>query len=123
MKRGELYRVARHNERDPRRFRVFAVVSRQALIDSRFSTVVCAPVYSQRHGLRTQVDIGPDEGLRHDSSVHCDALVSLRKSQLTQYVGSLGAAGLMRLDTALMAALGIDPAERKGRWLLHDGDF
>ena len=76
-----------------------------------------------RHGLRTQVDIGPDEGLRHDSSVHCDELVSLQKSQLTQYVGSLGAAKLMLLDTALMTALGIDPAGRKGRWHLHDGDF
>ena len=122
MKRGELYRVARHHERDPKRFRVFVVVSRQALIDSRFSTVVCAPVYSMRHGLRTQVDVGPDEGLRRDS-VHCDELVSLRKSQLTQYVGSLGVAKLMLLDTAMMAALGIDPAGRKGRWLLHDGDF
>lgn len=123
MTRGELYRVARHHERDPKRFRVFVVVSRQALIDSRFSTVVCAPVYSLRHGLRTQVDVGPDEGLRHDSSVHCDELVSLRKSQLTQYIGSLGAAKLMLLDTALMTALGIDLAGRKGRWHLHDGGF
>ena len=122
MKRGELYRVARHHEHDPKRFRVFVVVSRQALIDSRFSTVVCAPVYSMRHGLRTQVDLGPDEGLRHNSSVHCDELVSLRKSQLTRYVGSLGAAKLMLLDTALMAALGIYPAGGKGQWLLHDGD-
>ena len=122
MKRGELYRVPRPRERDPKRFRVFVVVSRQTLIDSRFSTVVCAPVYSMRHGLRTQVEIGPDEGLRHDSSVHCDELVSLQKSLLTQYVGSLGAAKLMLLDAALMAALGIDPAGRKGRWLLHDGD-
>lgn len=80
MKRGELYRVARHHERDSKRFRAFVVISRQALIDSRFSTVVCAPVYTMRHGLRTQVDVGPDEGLRHDSSVHCDELVSLRKS-------------------------------------------
>ena len=122
MKRGELYRVPRHHERDPKRSRVFVVVSRQTLIDSRFSTVVCAPVYSMRHGLRTQVDIGPDEGLRHDSSVHCDELVSLQKSRLTQYVGSLGAAKLLLLDTALLAALGIDPAGGKGRWLLHDGD-
>jgi mRNA interferase MazF len=122
VKRGELYRVPRPHERNAKRFRVFVVVSRQTLIDSRFSTVVCAPVYSMRHGLRTQVDVGPDEGLRHDSSVHCDELVSLQKSRLTQYVGSLGAAKLLLLDTALLAALGIDPAGRKGRWHLHDGD-
>ena len=102
MRRGELYRVARPHARDPKRFRVFVVVSRQALIASRFSTVICAPVYSTRHGLATQVNVGLNEGLRHDSSVHCDELVSLRKSQLTQFVGSL--------DDALMVALGYSAA-------------
>ena len=107
MRRGELYRVERPHAREPKRFRVFVVVSRQALIDSRFSTIVCAPVYSVRHGLTTQVDVGPDEGLRHDSSVHCDELVSLPKARLTRYVGILDPPKLQRLDTALMAALGI----------------
>ena len=106
MRRGDLYRVAKPHANDPKRFRVFVVVSRQALIDSRFSTVICAPVYSTRHGLATQVDVGLDEGLRHDSSVHCDELVSLRKSQLTQFVGSLDAAKLECLNDALMVALG-----------------
>ena len=69
MRRGELYRVAKPHSRDPKRFRVFVIVSRQALIDSRFSTIICAPVYSTRHGLATQVDVGLNEGLRHDSSV------------------------------------------------------
>ena len=114
MKRGELYRVERPHAREPKRFRVFVVVSRQALVDSRFSTIVCAPVYSTRHGLTTQIDVGPDEGLRQESSVHCDELVSLRKAQLTRYVGSLGPAKLRRLDTALTAALGIEPAGRNG---------
>ena len=88
-------------------FRVFVVVSRQALIDSRFSTIICAPVYSTRHGLATQVDVGLNEGLRHDSSVHCDELVSLRKSQLTQFVGTFDTIKLKCLDDALMVALGL----------------
>ncbi len=107
MTRGDLYRVARPPGNDPKRFRVFAVVSRQALIDSRFSTVVCAPVYSARHGLSTQVDVGPDEGLRHDSSVHCDELVSLPKPRLTHFVGRLDAEKLRALDDSLMTALGV----------------
>jgi mRNA interferase MazF len=86
---------------------VFAVVSRQALIDSRFSTVVCAPVYSARHGLSTQVDVGVDEGLRHESSVHCDELVSLPKPRLTQFVGRLDTEALRALDDALLVALGL----------------
>lgn len=94
---------------DPKRFRVFAVVSRQVLIDSKFSTVVCAPIYTARHGLSTQVPVGVDEGLRHESSIHCDALVSVPKSMLTHFVGRLGPQGVEALDRALLAALDIDP--------------
>ena len=115
MRRGEFYRVAKPPARDPKRFRVFVVVSRQELIDSRFSTVICAPVYSARHGLATQVDIGSNEGLRHDSSVHCDELVSIRKSQLTRFVGSLNVAKIKHLDAALMVALGCSLAGRNQR--------
>lgn len=81
------------------------VVSRQALIDSSFSTLICAPVYSRRDGLATQVDAGFDEGLKHDSSIHCDELVSLPKSQLTDYIGSLSSAKILELDQALAVAL------------------
>ncbi|MCH8294809.1 type II toxin-antitoxin system PemK/MazF family toxin, partial [Candidatus Poribacteria bacterium] len=89
MKRGDLYRVFKPSSRDPRRSRVFVVVSRQILIDSRFSTVICAPIYSAYHGLPTQVPVGIDEGLKHDSSIHCDELISIPKSSLTNYVGRL----------------------------------
>ena len=108
MKRGDFYRVPKPSARDPKRFRVFVVVSRQVLVDSRFSTVVCAPVYSARHGLSTQVPVGTDEGLRHESSIHCDELVSLSKSRLTQFVGSLAPLRHVDLDRALVAALDID---------------
>ena len=86
---------------------MFVVVSRQALIDSAFSTVVCAPVYSRRDGLATQVDVGADEGLKHDSSIHCDALVSLSKAMLTDYVASLRAPRLRALHHALGVALAL----------------
>lgn len=108
MRRGDLYRVARRGGADPKAFRVFAVVGRQAVIDSRFSTVVCAPVYSARHGLASQVAVGVDEGLKHDSALHCDELVSLPKSRLTALVGRLATAKLQALDRALVAALDID---------------
>jgi len=62
--------------KDPKKFRVFVVARRQVLIDSRFSTVICAPVYSAYDGLATQVLVGIEEGLKHDSSTHCDELVS-----------------------------------------------
>ncbi len=108
MRRGDLYRVPRPGGADPKAFRVFAVVGRQAVIDSRFSTVVCAPVYSARHGLASQVAVGIDEGLKHDSALHCDELVSLPKSRLTAFVGRLSGAKLLALDRALVAALDTD---------------
>lgn len=86
------------------------MVSRQVLIDSKFSTVICAPVYSAYHGLSTQALVGIEQGLKHDSSIHCDDLVSLPKSVLTDYVGSLSPAKLAELNLALRAALDIGNA-------------
>ena len=83
------------------------MVSRQALIDSAFSTVVCAPVYTRRDGLATQVDIGVDEGLKHESSIHCDALVSLPKAVLTDFVAGLAPSRVRALDQALAVALAL----------------
>lgn len=106
MRRGELYRV-RRPDRDPKRTRVFVVVSRPALIRSSFPTVICAPVHTSRHGIGTEVPVGVDEGLKHDSSIQCDALVSLPKSGLTDFVGELSAAKLRALDAALRIAVGV----------------
>jgi mRNA interferase MazF len=86
------------------------IVSRQLLVDSSFSSVVCAPVYTRRDGLHTQVDVGVDEGLKHDSSVHCDELMSLSKGSLTNFVGSLSPAKQTLLDRALAFALGLTTA-------------
>ena len=104
MKRGELYRVHKPGG-DPKQYRVFVVVSRQVLIDSKFSTVVCAPVFSSGEGLSTQVGIGPDEGLKHPSWIMCDNLVSLRKADLTYFLGSLTRAKLSELNQSLKMAL------------------
>lgn len=90
---------------DPKQYRTFVIVSRQALIDSRFSTVVCVPVFSSGEGLSTQVGIGPEEGLKRPSWIMCDNLVSIRKSELTNYVGSLSSSKLAELEHALKMAL------------------
>jgi len=114
VKRGELYLVRRQGSQDPRKQRVFVIVSRQALVDSRFSTLICAPVYSRHDGLSTQVRVGTAEGLKKESSIHCDELVSLPKTALTHYVGSLKGAGMRELNAALMVALALEEA---GGWI------
>jgi mRNA interferase MazF len=106
MRRGELYRV-RRPPGDPKPARVFVIVSRQPLIDSTFSTVICAPVFTQWHGLPTQVAVSAAEGLKHESAIQCDGLMSLEKSRLTDYVGELALDKLHELDKALLVALGL----------------
>lgn len=104
MNRGELYRVA-NPAGDPKKHRVFVIVSREAIIGTRFSTVICAPIFSQHDGLSTQVSVGIEEGLKHESSIHCDALMSIPKSSLTQFIGTLSAAKMEELHQALCVAL------------------
>jgi len=52
------------------------------LLDSRADKVICAPVNSSYDGLATQVPVGADEGLEHDSCLNCDQLVLIEKSRL-----------------------------------------
>jgi mRNA interferase MazF len=104
MTRGELYSVFKPGG-DPKQHRTFAVVSRQLLIYSKFSTVICAPVFTNGEGLSTQVAVGVEEGMKHSSWITCDNLVSLRKADLTNYVGSLSSAKILELNRALKMAL------------------
>ena len=107
MRRGEIYRV-HHPSDDPKLHRSFVVVSRQTVIDSRFPTVVCAPILTRGHGFSTQVSVGIDEGLKHESWILCDHLVSIRKVQLTRFVGSLTRSKVEELNQALIMALVLD---------------
>ena len=109
MKRGELYRVYKGSKNDSKDTRVFLVVSRQTLIDTRFSTVICAPIYSNYDEIiKTQVEVGIDEGLKHDSAVYCDDLHSLPKSMLTDYIGTLSDSKMEEINTALRIALAVE---------------
>jgi len=84
---------------------VFVVVSRQEVIESEFSTVICIPIYTNCTGIETQVDVGVEEGLKHDSCIFCDEIVSFQKSMLTDFVGTLSEEKLKELNEALKIAL------------------
>ena len=108
MKRGELYRVEKPSKREPKSFRVFVIVSRQRFIETRFESIICAPIYTTCIGLSSEVEVGIDEGLKHDSCIHCDELISLQKSVLTNFIGSLPPQKIQELNQALKVALEID---------------
>ena len=114
MKRGELYRVFLGLGTDTKKQRVYVIVSRQELIDSGYSTLVCAPVYTSYEGLSTQVLIGVNEGLKHPSAIRCDELISMLKTRLTNYIGIISEEKLIELGQALAIALGIDTNSAEG---------
>jgi mRNA interferase MazF len=108
MTRGDIYLVKKSGANDPKKQRAFVVVSRQVLVESKYATVVCAPIYTSNVGLASQVAVGVEQGLKHASAIHCDGLVSLQKSALADYVGSLGGQKTVELNQALKVALEIE---------------
>jgi len=108
VKRGEIYRIKKPTKQDPKRFRFYVVISRQDFIETIYETVVCAPIYTNQNNLPTEVYVGADEGLKHDSAIRCDELISISKSKLTNFVGSLSEQKIRELNQALKIALEIE---------------
>jgi len=108
MKRGDFYRVHKGDKYDPKDYRVYLVVSRQLLIDTQFNSVICAPVHTKYENLPTQVDVGADEGFKHDSAIYCDYLASIPKHLLTNFVSHLSNDKMQEVNTALRIALAVE---------------
>ena len=106
---GEIYRT---RERLPQRGGkpgFYVVVSRTFIAShDAIDTVICAPVYSEALGLRTEVVIGPADGLPGDGAIRCDFLSLLFKRHLTGFVSTLSATKQAELRRALTAALQLD---------------
>jgi mRNA interferase MazF len=72
------------------------------------TSVIVAEITPTVRGIRSEVPLGPEEGLDQESVANCDSLASIRKSILEpRAVGSLGPAKLKQLDRSLHFALGI----------------
>lgn len=108
LARGEVYLVSPPPGTDPKSARALVIVSRQTLCDSKADKVICAPINSNADGRSTEVAVGIDEGLKHDSVVNCDQLILVAKSSLTNYIGSLSAKTLSALRDALRIALEVE---------------
>jgi len=106
MRRGEIYRT---KERVPERGHkpgFYVVVSRNLVAENDdITTVICAPIYSEILGLRSEVELSSDEGLPRDSAVRCDFLTLMFKRKLTHFVGTLSADKVRHLNRALMYLL------------------
>ncbi len=110
MRRGEIYRVTALGG-DPRRTRVYLVVSRRAFLEAAYSTVLSVPVYSRGQGLATEVPIGPDHGLKQTSFLRCDEVTSVPRSRMRDFIGLLPEAKMREVSRSLAIALGIEPED------------
>lgn len=87
--------------------RPVCVLTRDAAIEV-LQTVTCVPITRTIRGIRSEVQVGPDEGLPAVSVMSCDNVVTLPKSVLDgDAVGSLDIEKRAQLDRALRYALDI----------------
>ena len=93
----------------PDKRRPVVVLSRGAVIPL-LHTVLVAPVTSTRRGAPSEVPIGVEEGLKHESALSLDHVQTVEKSRLERYVGSLSAAKMKAVCAALSIATGCEAA-------------
>jgi len=102
--RGEIYWA---DLGPPAGRRPVCVLTRDAAVEVLLA-VTCAPITRTIRGIRSEVEVGTDEGLPEASVINCDNLVTLPKSVLDREpVGALGPAKRALLDGALRYALDI----------------
>jgi mRNA-degrading endonuclease toxin of MazEF toxin-antitoxin module len=103
---GEIYRTGHRAPERGGKPGFYVVVSRDFIAShADVDTVVCAPVYFEALGLRTEVIVGPGDGLPRDSAIRCDFLALLFKRTLTGFVATLSAPKQAELRRALAYAL------------------
>ena len=106
MRRGEIYRTKEKLAERGHKPGFYVVVSRNFVAhNDDVSTVICAPVYGEILGLRSEVELGPEDGLPRDSALRCDFLTLMFKKKLTHFVGTLSSDKLKDLNRALQYAL------------------
>lgn len=86
--------------------RPVCVLTRDPAIDV-LAAITCAPITRTARGIRSEVEVGPSEGLPAPSVISCDNLLTVPKSVMDEPVGRLDLDARARLDQALRYALDI----------------
>ena len=89
----------------PDKRRPVLVLSRQKAIEL-LRTVLVAPITSTAHGAPSEVRVGIDEGLKHDSAVNLDQIQTVDQQQLRHFVGTVGPEKMAEVCRALLIATG-----------------
>ncbi len=100
VNRGEIWN---YRFKAPDKRRPVLILSRQEVIPL-LNTVMVAPITSTRRGAPSEVPVGVDEGLKHDSAVNLDHVQTVERARLVSYVGSLDVAQMGQVCRALAVA-------------------
>jgi mRNA interferase MazF len=100
--RGDVWMYA---FRTPGKTRPVVVLTRAEVIDL-LHTVMVAPITSTVRGAPSEVRVGVDEGLKHDSAINLDHVQTVEQARLTRRLGRLGPARMRDVCRALAIATG-----------------
>lgn len=101
-RRGEIwqYRSGTPDQRRP-----VVILTRQEVLPL-LRTAMVAPITSTIRGLPSEVIVGIDEGLKHESAINLDHVQTIEQGRLHGFVGSLSDAKMRRVCRALSLATG-----------------
>jgi mRNA-degrading endonuclease toxin of MazEF toxin-antitoxin module len=103
---GEIYRTRQAVPERGHKPGFYVVVSRDFVAgNDDIATVICAPLYSEFLGLRTEVALSVDDGVPQECSIRCDFLMLMFKNRLTRFVAMLPDSRQRELKRALRNAL------------------
>ena len=104
VNRGEIWQFSFPS---PNKRRPVLILTRQEIIGHLHSVTV-APITTTIRGIPSEVVIGPESGLKTASAINLDNLVTVPKTGLRSFVGTVPSAVLNELRGALLFALGFD---------------
>jgi len=102
VNRGEIWLYA---FKPPNKRRPVLVLTRQEVIPL-LGTVMVAPITSTIRGAPSEVVVGTDQGLKHQSAVNLDHVQTVDRRRLKLFVGSLGPSKMREICRALAIATG-----------------
>lgn len=89
----------------PDKRRPVLVLSRQDALPM-LRTAIVAPITSTIRGLPSEVMVGIDEGLRHDSAINLDHIQTVDQQLLRRFTGTLSEEKMRQVCQALAIATG-----------------
>jgi len=104
VNRGEIWR---YRFEAPDKQRPVLVLSRQEVI-GLLHTVMVAPVTSTIRGAPSEVVVGTEEGLRHQSAVNLDHVQTVERARLSGFIGHLAPEKMRQVCRALAIATGCE---------------